>query len=401
MNTITNIQGPVQNTLQSIIKIEESISKVLVTIATIKQGIAIVSPSSEIDIKIKELEIKRDRLEPLVYQKQTANLDLKKKLGQINDEEYSKLKTDLDTSFNNNISLINEEILKLQKTKEVNKTTKEKLKQKKETRKKKYDLINKQRIKEKAKAEKDRLKNTVKTLGPQAVVIAISYIVNFQTTRLSKEVANLELLVDKVNTQIDSIKTQDDIEKAKIARNQALLLLNNAERKLLSIKKILQTIDTILKILSAVIIALQTVATIAPIIGVKALASSLVSKLLPVLLGLLTLVASTNKILDSLILRIIDARNRLKQIGDIIESKDKSNYGQLGYISGADYNGFKFYIKEENNPRFVVQGFKRRFAIATNKDGNEVLKSEASFTLDPDVLIEELKLIITQQNLQG
>jgi hypothetical protein len=119
------------------------------------------------------------------------------------------------------------------------------------------------------------------------------------------------------------------------------------------------------------------------------------------LLGLLTLVASTNKILDSLILRIIDARNRLKQIGDTIESKDKSNFGQLGYINGADYKGFRFYIKEENDPKFVVQGFKRRFAVAINKDGNEVLKSEASFTLDPDVLIEELKLIITQQNLQG
>ena len=149
MTTTTNIQGSVQSTLQSIVKIEESIAKVLVTIATVKQGIAIVSPSSEIDIKIKELEIKRDRLEPLTYQKQITNLDLKKKLGQINDEEYSKLKTNLDTSLSNNVNLINEEISKLQKTKEVNKTEKEKLKQEKEKRKKKYDVINKQRIKEK------------------------------------------------------------------------------------------------------------------------------------------------------------------------------------------------------------------------------------------------------------
>jgi hypothetical protein len=401
MATPENIQSNLQSSLQSVIKIEESIAKVLTTIAAIKQGIAIVSPSSEIDVKIKELQIKRDKLEPLTYQKQLTNLDIKKKLGQVNDEEYNKLKEDLDKSFNDAVALINEEITKLQQQKEVNKTEREKLKQAKEKRKKKYDLINKQRIKEKAKAEKDRLKNTVKTLGPQAIVITVSYIVNFQTTRLSKEVANLELLVDNVNNQIDNIQTQADIEKAKIARNQALLLLNNTEKKLSNIKKILKTITTILTILSAVILALQIVATVAPIIGVKALASALVSKLLPVLLGLLTLVASTNKILDSLLNRIIDARNRLKQVGDIIESKDKSNFGKLGYIDGADYKGFKFYIKEENDPKFVVQGFKRRFAVAISRSGIERLKSDASFTLDPDVLIEELKLVIDQENLQG
>jgi hypothetical protein len=401
MATVNNIQGSVQSTLQSIVKIEESIAKVLTTIAAVKQGIAIVSPSSEIDIKIKELEIKRDRLEPLNYQKQVANLDLKKKLGQVTDEEYSKSKTNLDTSLSDTTAFINADITKLLQQKEVNKTTKEKLKQKKEIRKKKYDLINKQRIKEKTKAEKDRLKNTVKTLGPQAVVIAVSYIVNFQTTRLSKEVANLELLVDKVNSQIDNIQTQADIEAAKIARNQALLLLINTEKKIDNIQKILKTITIILTILSAVILALQVVATLAPILGVKALASALVSKLLPVLLGLLTLVASTNKILESLKNRVIDARNRLKQVGDILDGKDKNNFGKLGYIEGADYKGFRFYIREENDPKFVVQGFKRRFAAALNKDGNEVLKSENSFTLDPDVLIEELKLIIDQQNLQS
>ena len=58
-------------------------------------------------------------------------------------------------------------------------------------------------------------------------------------------------------------------------------------------------------------------------------------------------------------------------------------------------------IKEENNPKFVVQGNKRRYATAINRAGYDVLKSEYSFTLDPDVLIEELKLVISQQNLQG
>ena len=72
---------------------------------------------------------------------------------------------------------------------------------------------------------------------------------------------------------------------------------------------------------------------------------------------------------------------------------------QLGYLQGYDYKGFKFFIKEENNPKFVVKGNKRKYATAVNKDGNDILKSTSSFTLSPDVLIEELKLQIDQKGL--
>jgi hypothetical protein len=71
----------------------------------------------------------------------------------------------------------------------------------------------------------------------------------------------------------------------------------------------------------------------------------------------------------------------------------------LGYLNGYDYKGFKFYIKEEEDPNFVVKGNKRRYAVALNKDGNEILKSQYSFTLEPDILVEELKLIIDEKNL--
>jgi hypothetical protein len=65
------------------------------------------------------------------------------------------------------------------------------------------------------------------------------------------------------------------------------------------------------------------------------------------------------------------------------------------------YKGFKFKIKEEQNQAFVVKGNKRHYAVATNRDGVEILKSEYSFTLDPNDLIDQLKLIIDQRNLQG
>jgi len=65
------------------------------------------------------------------------------------------------------------------------------------------------------------------------------------------------------------------------------------------------------------------------------------------------------------------------------------------------YKGFKFKIKEEQNQAFVVKGNKRRYAVATDRDGVEVLKSDFSFTLDPNDLVDQLKLIIDQRNLQG
>jgi hypothetical protein len=49
----------------------------------------------------------------------------------------------------------------------------------------------------------------------------------------------------------------------------------------------------------------------------------------------------------------------------------------------------------------VVKGNKRHYAVAINRDGVEVIKSDYSFTLDPNDLVDQLKLIIDQQNLQG
>ena len=66
------------------------------------------------------------------------------------------------------------------------------------------------------------------------------------------------------------------------------------------------------------------------------------------------------------------------------------------------YRGFKFQVKEEQDPRFTVRGtIKRRYAVAVDRQGVEVLKSEYSFTLDPNDLVDQLKLIIDRQKLQG
>ena len=79
-----------------------------------------------------------------------------------------------------------------------------------------------------------------------------------------------------------------------------------------------------------------------------------------------------------------------------------------GYLSGYDYKGFKFFIKADNTqgitpPQqtggFAAQSLQPNYAVAVNRDGNEVLRSSISYTLNPEVLVEELKLIIDQKGL--
>ena len=77
-----------------------------------------------------------------------------------------------------------------------------------------------------------------------------------------------------------------------------------------------------------------------------------------------------------------------------------SNPNQFG-TTGEIYKGFKLAVKEENNPKNEVRGFKRHYATANDKQNVEVLKSEYSFTLDPNDLITQLKLIIDERNLQA
>jgi hypothetical protein len=67
----------------------------------------------------------------------------------------------------------------------------------------------------------------------------------------------------------------------------------------------------------------------------------------------------------------------------------------------GNYKGFTFVLKKEDDPKFVVKGNKRHYAVAVNTKGIQQLKSDYSFTLDPQQLISQLKLQIDNQNLQG
>jgi hypothetical protein len=95
--------------------------------------------------------------------------------------------------------------------------------------------------------------------------------------------------------------------------------------------------------------------------------------------------------------KLFNALN-LDQFGKILNGG--TTYG-LGYLNGFDYNGFKFYLKEENNPNFIIRGYKRKYVVVTNTSGKEIIQSDYSFTLEPEVLIDQMKIEIDLKNLSA
>jgi hypothetical protein len=254
------------------------------------------------------------------------------------------------------------------------------------------------------------LTGALKAVAKAATIYAVSKLLNLQINKLSKDTQRLSELVDKTNEIISNVKTKQDVQKAKAARDAALSTLASAERKLTQIRNILKTLQTLLFILKLVFFLLTLIPLKTRPAKVKKIVKAMVTiDAATVLLG------AGRAVLDSLIAEIQYQRSRLLPISDIIDDAIENNlspeeilallnrpgtYGQLGPLEGVVYRGFTFAILEENDPRYVVAGNKRRYAVAYDRSGFLVLQSTPSFTLDPEVLVEELKLIIDEQNLE-
>ena len=248
----------------------------------------------------------------------------------------------------------------------------------------------------------------IKAIAKAAALYTVAKLLNSQITKLSKTVNQLDTLVNSVNDQIISIQTKQDVLKAKVTRDAALNTLNTAERQITQVRNTIRTLETLARIIS---LALR-VALLIPIppftplkITQKVINATLTLDAITILLGIV------KEALNDLISEVQYQRSRLLPISDIIddsinnnltpiEIKDLLDRLKLGPLTGVVYRGFTFAILEENNPRFVVSGNKRRYAVAYDRSGFVVLQSKPSFTLDPEVLIDELKLIIDEQNLK-
>jgi hypothetical protein len=131
----------------------------------------------------------------------------------------------------------------------------------------------------------------------------------------------------------------------------------------------------------------------------------MLSSLIPVALGILQKAIGILEDLKSQLLDIDGKLDKAATSNIVGTSNLLLNTGVGGITLGlfpTEYKGFKFAIKEESGPKaLIVRGNKRHYAVAIDNNNVEVLKSDYSFTLDPNDLIDQLKLIINSQNLQA
>jgi hypothetical protein len=273
----------------------------------------------------------------------------------------------------------------------------------------------------KIKSNKARIKKAlsqiIKSSGPAAITLVFGRILSNQVNRLAQTISKLNELVNKTNEIITNATTKTDIEKAKLARDAALVSLRSAESQVDNFNRTLRSISTTLTVLSLTVSILTAIPyvpyQISPI-GIRT--TRTIAKYAPVIislnillqiaLGTLSRFRSTIQYERSRLLplnNVLDNSDNLtpQEIRDLLETQGTGLEGGLGPVLGVEYKGFTFSILEEDNPRFIVAGNKRRFAVALDRSGFITLQSEPSFTLDPEVLINELRLEIDKQRLEA
>lgn len=257
-------------------------------------------------------------------------------------------------------------------------------------------------------------KGKIVPLIKPAMLYAISLALNSQLKQLSKDIQNLSILVDEVNTQIESIQTKQDVAKAKVSKDSAIKALNKSLKQVQGIKNTIKTLQSVLSISRIVLTLILLIPiktfpkTVRSINNLSSIIDSL-SVLLGISVGSLGIMESEIEYHKSRLMPISDIIDKAitdnLEVGDTLNMLDSLSgspyYNKLGVLDGLEYKGFSFAVYEEDNSKYVVAGNKRRYAVALDKNGKITLTSQFSFTLDPGVLIDELKLQIDIQNLEA
>jgi hypothetical protein len=246
----------------------------------------------------------------------------------------------------------------------------------------------------------------ITAVAKSAALFIISKLLNREVQRLSKTVQQLTELVDKVNDQIESIQTKQDVLKARVTRDAALVQLGNAKRQIKNVRDIIKTLEVLLTILS---LAAKIAITFIQIPTTPLTVQKIINLILTID-SVTVILGTTKSALNDLIIEVEYQESRLLPISDVIDKALDENLTPdeiANLLNNRDnlaippYRGFEFKIYEENDPKNIVAGNKRKYAVALDRSGFIRLRSQASFTLNPSVLIEELKLQIDEQNLEA
>jgi hypothetical protein len=376
----------------------------------------------ELEKKIEDI-IKKTVTLGIDHSTELKRLEVLYKNKQLTDEQYNEAVATENAAYDLAIKNFEDEKAKLKE--DLVKIISGPYEKLKAERLKRKNRVKQKRNKNKAERAKARrnlaikvAKNAAKTLAP---IIALQ--LTNQLIAVISQRGKLETLVNQVNDYITSANTPETIQIAINLRNNTITLINNSINKLQSIKKVTEQITlyiTIFSLIVAILSAIPIPVAVPPGIGIP---FNLITKIVQTLEKANKLIASLSVVLaictvllENEISKLNELILKLKEISQILDQSALSNLNDQelsdltsSLLSNVDqfgeYKGFKFKIKEEQTlgaqQAIVVKGIKRHYAVAINRDGVEQLKSEYSFTLDPNDLVEQLKLVIDQKNLQG
>jgi hypothetical protein len=373
--------------------------------------------------KLIEETIKQSVQAGIDHNTELKRLEIIFKNKQITEEQYNAAVAKENEAYKAKIDSLEAQKIKFQE--DLTKILSDPYKKLKAEREKLKLKLKKRKTKnkaERAKARRDLAKkmalNAAKTLAP---IIALQ--IAGRLASILSQRGKLEILVDQVNAYIEQANTPETIAIATNLRNNTITLINNSIGKLSSLQKTISQIATYITIFSTIVAILSAIpipTAVPPGIGIPVNVIIKIVKTLErankLILALNVVLAISTVVLGNEISKLNDLIERLKTVNQLLDLKSAINLNeqQLADLSnaflptGGDfgiYKGFKFAIKEEQTlgaqQAIVVKGNKRRYAVAINRDGTDILRSELSFTLDPNDLIDQLKLIIDQRNLQG
>jgi len=411
LNNLNKIQSPKTfgDQLQNIAKQKVIAAATQSTLARLyKEKTDLILEETQLDIAYKTNSFK-DENQYNINKKQANNNP--QKLSEIEIDYTIKVKKK-DLDYENSKKNLEERKKKNQE--DINKFLADPFAKQKEKRKKRKEARAKAKQRTKAEKRKARqekrkaiLKNSVKTIVPILALLL--------TDKISDVISQndvIKKLVDETNKIITAANESNNptkLNNAKLSRDNAIRIIQNNENKLIKINNTIKNITVYITIFGTIISIANAILSlpIPALIPLKIRLQPILQKALKILAALGALLAiilvSFQKVLD----RLNDYKSQLLDINGILENKSDTTSLALsnitfGTANYGSYKGFKFAIREETGPKAkVVAGNKRHFAVAINTDNIEVLKSEPSFTLDPNDLIEQLKLVIDRENLIG
>jgi uncharacterized membrane protein len=336
--------------------------------------------------------------------------------NQITQKQYNEIKIQAQIAYEKEIASINLKRAKLQLDKNlIENNPYNRIKQNQKGFKLSLKNLKKKTQNEETKSNRDLAKqvalNVSKTLAP---VVALQ-LAN-QLFKVINQRKKLEDLVEQVNSYINTqVKDEQTVVIATNLRNNAVRLIDNNTKKLENLKKSIEKIVKNIAILTAIILVIQKILSLPfPfLIPIKINLQPKLQSTVTLIAALSAVLVIASNLLGNEIIKLIELKDRLQEISLKLDGKTLGNLNDKQFAELTDfftpagindfppYKGFNFKIKVEENKSFEVKGNKRRYAVAINRDGVEQIKSDYSFTLDPNDLIEQLKLVIDQRNLQG